>query len=470
MTQQPDQEPRAARRRTVAAPGRRVDRMLLAAVLVPVLTVGAVLLTDLEVAPPAAEQAPAESDLGRSTVVCPSASQDGRLLVASGTGATGTVTLGTGGDTEDLRLTRHAAGLVEAGVDDVQVVTGADDLAPGLVAARTAGPGLRAVACAATSSDQWFTGVGAGAEHTSVLELTNPDAGPATVDVVVHGQSGPVAADGLRGVSVPGGGTVRLRLGSETPKREELALQVTTDRGRVAAVVVDAFVPIGRGVPTKEYLPGQAEPAESNLLLGLPSGTGERTVVVANGGEDVARVRLELVTERSVFAPSDVEEVTIDPGSVKRLSIAGLLRSDAASDALGLRVVSSRPVTATFRARTGADLVESVPGGRVGATTLALVPTGAKDLLLADADAVGVVRVEARSADGKRLLRRKVEITPEVGLRVELPDEAQVVEVRPEGVSIVGSVLLDTDGGAAVLPLRELVRTDLVPAVRPGRP
>lgn len=449
--------------------GGRLDRVLVAAVVVPALTVAAALLADTGVEPRPVAQPPREVDLDRATAVCPAATSGGRVVVASGTGARGDVTVGVAGDDpQELALGRRGAGAVDT--DDVAVVTGAGDLAPGLVALRTAGPGLRAVACPATSSEQWFTGVGAGAEHTSVLELTNPDAGPATVDVEVHGQSGPVAADGLRGVSVPGGETLRLRLGAEIPKREELALRVSTGRGRVAAVVVDAFVPIGRGVPAKEYLPGQETPAEVNVLMGLPSGAGERAVVVANGGDDVARVQLELVTARSVFAPAEVEEVTVEPGSVRRLSIAGLLGSDAAADALGLRVVSSRPVTATFRARTGADLVQSVPGGRVQGTTLVPVPSGAKELLLADADGVGAVRVEARSADGERLQRRTYDLTPEVGLSVPLPADAALVEVRTGDLDLVGSVLVETDSGSVVLPLRPLVLTDLVPAVRPGLP
>ena len=37
---------------------------------------------------------------------------------------------------------------------------------------------------------RWFTGVGAGASHRSVLELTNPDAGTAVADVTVLGRAG----------------------------------------------------------------------------------------------------------------------------------------------------------------------------------------------------------------------------------------------------------------------------------------
>ncbi len=457
-------------RRAGTGAARRLDRVLVAAVVVPALAVGGALLADSAVAPRPADQPPREADLERATLVCPTATSDGRVVVASGTGARGEVGIGAEGD--DLRLDRRAAGVADT--DDVAVVTGTGALAPGLVALRTAGPGLRAVACPATRSDQWFTGVGAGAEHTSVLELTNPDAGPATVDVEVHGQSGPVEADGLRGVAVPGRGTVRLRLGAEVPQREELAIRVSTERGRVAAVVVDAFVPIGRGVPTKEYLPGQEEPGLANVLLGLPDADpqdgDERSVVLANGGDDVARVRLEVITAGSVFAPAELEEVTVDPGSVERIPVEGLLGSDAAEGALGLRVVSSRPVTATFRARSGADLLQSVPGGRVEGTTLLPVPAGAKQLLLADADGVGTVRVEARDADGERLRRRRYELSPEVGLSVPLPDGAALVEVRTDGLDLVGSVLVETGSGAAVLPLRPLVLTDLVPAVRPGLP
>ncbi len=462
--------PGTRERRAGAGSGRRFDRVLVAAVVVPVLAVGGALLADAAVEPRPVDQPPREADLERATVVCPTATSDGRVVVASGTDARGEVGVGAEGD--DLRLDRGAAGVVDT--DDVTVVSGTGALAPGLVALRTAGPGLRAVGCPATRSEQWFTGVGAGAEHTSVLELTNPDAGPATVDVEVHGQSGPVQADGLRGVAVPGRGTVRLRLGAEVPQREELALRVSTERGRVAAMVVDAFVPIGRGVPTKEYLPGQEEPALVNVLMGLPEGDqqdgDERSVVLANGGDDVARVRLEVVTSSSVFAPTELQEVTVDPGSVERISVEGLLGSDAVDGALGLRVVSSRPVTATFRARSGADLLQSVPGARVEGSTLLPVPAGAKQLLLADADGVGTVRVEARDADGQRLLRRRYELAPEVGLPVPLPDGAELVEVSTEDLELVGSVLVETGAGAAVLPLRPLVLTDLVPAVRPGLP
>lgn len=127
-------------------------------------------------------------------------------------------------------------------------------------------------------------------------------------------------------------------------------------------------------------------------------------------------------------------------------------------------------MTATFRARSGADLLQSVPGGRVEGSTLLPVPVGAKQLLLADADGVGTVRVEARDADGERLQRRRYELSPEVGLSVPLPDGAELVEVRTEDLDLVGSVLVETGAGAAVLPLRPLVLTDLVPAVRPGLP
>lgn len=302
-------------RRAGSGSERRLDRVLVAAVVVPVLAVGGAVLADTAVEPRPVDQPPREADLDRATAVCPTATSDGRVVVASGTGARGEV--GVGAEGGDLRLDRGAAGVVDT--DDVTVVTGTGALAPGLVALRTAGPGLRAVGCPGTRSEQWFTGVGAGAEHTSVLELTNPDAGPATVDVEVHGQSGPVPADGLRGVAVPGRGTVRLRLGAEVPQREELALRVSTERGRVAAVVVDAFVPIGRGVPTKEYLPGQAEPALVNVLMGLPEADpqegDERSVVLANGGDDVARVRLEVVTSGSVFAPTESRRSPSTPGA-----------------------------------------------------------------------------------------------------------------------------------------------------------
>lgn len=438
---------------------RRPTPLAVVAGALPVVAILAALLTDTEVTT-SPDRSPTEVALGRATLVCPSGN-DGGVLVASDAGGAGTVQLEDGeAQVEPGTVTR---------LDDASSLTGLRAMAPGLVAQRTSGPGLRAVDCPATSSDQWFTGVGAGAEHTSVLELHNPDEGPATATITVLGQSGPVGAGGaLRGVSVAGGSTVRIDLGSEIPKREELALHVTTDRGRLAATVVDAFVPVGRGESTKEYLPGQAEPATSNLLLGVPAQVDDPAVVVANTSDSASRVSLRLVTEESTFTPTDLEEVLVDPESVRRFSIARLLGSEVADGVVGIEVVSSQPVTAGFRGRVAGDLVTIVPQGPVTAPALVPVPTPGARLVLGGAVALGTVELTAYDAAGREVETRVVEVAPEVAADVAVPGRTALLRLVPTGTSVLGTLLLRSAEGTAAVGLRELAREGLVPDVRPG--
>ena len=451
----------------------RPSALAVVVVVVPLVTVGAALLTDTRngASDGPTARAPDAVALTSATLVCPTG-QGGGVLVASDAtpeqGAAGRVSAVVGREESEVELVPGAA----TPLDDADEVTGSGALAPGLVALRYGGSGLRAVDCAAPSSDQWFTGVGAGAEHRSVLELHNPDSGPATATITVLGQSGPVGAGGaLRGVSVAGGATTRIDLGSAIPKREELALRVTTDRGRLAATVIDAFVPVGRGTTTKEYLAGQQEPATSHLLLGLPDDLGDLerpAVVVANTSDSVSRVALRLVTAESTFAPTELEEVLVDPLSVRRFSLEQLLGSDVAAGALGVEVVSSQPTTAGLRGWVGGDLFSVVPQAAVSGPTLVPVPLPGARLVLGGAEALGTVTVRALDARGRELDERVVEVGPGTAAGVAVPQRASLLRVEPRGTSVRGVLRLRSGAGAAVVGLRELVRVGLVPDVRPG--
>lgn len=452
---------------------RRPSALAVVAVVVPLVTLGAALLTDTRVDEGPAGRGPEQVALTSSTLVCPTG-QGGGVLVASDAGASaeaaadaasGRVSVVVGKEEREVELVPGAA----TRLDDAGEVSGSGALAPGLVAQRYGGAGLRAVDCPATSSDQWFTGVGAGAEHRSVLELHNPDEGPASATITVLGQSGPVGAGGeLRGVSVAGGATTRIELGSAIPKREELALRVTTDRGRLAVTVIDSFVPVGRGETTKEYLAGQSSPATSQLLLGLPEDVEEPAVVVANTSDSASRVALRLVTEESTFAPTGLEEVLVDPQSVRRFSLSRLLGSDVAEGVLGVEVVSSQPSTASFRGRVGGDLLTVVPQGPVSAATLVPVPVEGARLVLGGAEALGTVAVVALDERGREVDERVVEVGPDQAVEVAVPEGATLLRVEPRGTSVQGVLQLRSQAGAAVVGLRELVRVGLVPDVRPG--
>jgi hypothetical protein len=151
------------------------------------------------------------------------------------------------------------------------------------------------------------------------------------------------------------------------------------------------------------------------------------------------------------------------------VSLDDVLAKAAKDGALGVLVEATGPVATTLRQVVGGDLSLLSPASAVDATTAAIVPQGAKHLLLGGPDAVGVATVTSYAANGKQLDQQRVELAPDAGADVQLPDRAVQVTVAPERTSVRAAVLL-TGTGTAVVPLRQLVLTGLVPDVRPGVP
>ena len=86
------------------------------------------------------------------------------------------------------------------GVGDPVVIVGAGRRRrPACSRPASARRALAALDCPRPRRETWFTGVGGGAEHTSVIELVNPDDGPAVADITVLGRAGPLDAADLRG-------------------------------------------------------------------------------------------------------------------------------------------------------------------------------------------------------------------------------------------------------------------------------
>jgi hypothetical protein len=438
----------------------------LLAVLLPVLTVGA-----LSLVRPADEARtaypPHETGLNLAMLTCPSSLTDRReVSVASATGSTGEVDVAaTGGSSPvTVRVPADRPATAEAGSRAV-TVRGVDDMAPGLVAARQ-DEGPAAVSCLPPQPDQWFTGLGAGARHSSVLELVNPDPGPAVADITVIGARGVVDAPSLRGILVPGGRSLRLRLSREIPMRGELAAHVVVSRGRLGAYAADSFDQLGHGDAGVDWLASQA-PGTTLTLLGLPTGTGSRSVVVANDGDDEARVVIRVVTKDSAFRPEGLDDVRVPPHSVRRVPLSAILGAAVRDGAVGVRLEATHEVTATLRSFVDGDVSHAVPLPEVSRATQAIPPAGQATVVLS-AETVGSAEVVARLAGGGSKTMA-VDLAPGRTVPVRLPKGTVLVQVTPSRAAVRGAVVVQ-DGGAAVMGLHELVRTGLVPDIRPALP
>lgn len=447
---------------------KRPDRVSLVAVLLPVLTVlaGFLVQTDETVAEPVA---PVETALTRSTLVCPPGGSE--VSIASVSGASGDVQLAAEDDRAELALAPDRVSTLDVGRRSL-IVTGQDELAPGLVANRYERPWASSD-CRPPVAEQWFTGVGAGAKHRSVLQLVNPDGGRAVVDIEVLGRRGEVEVPALRGLAISGGETRRFDLAEVVPRRDDLALHVTTLRGRVSASVLDTFQEIGRsGSDGRDGLDSQDAPSTSNLLLGIPSGQGQRTLVIANPGTDEGRATVRLVTADSVFTPAGAEDVVLPPRSVIRVGLAPLLAAAGKGDenrAYGVQVDSMVEATVGLVMFVEGDLAQGVATPPlVGSGTVAL-PEATKELVLGGATGPGVVTISLWNKAGTSLPTQRVEVSADRGFLVDLPRKARLMTITPSRTE-VSAVVLVTGDGATLVRVREPVLTGLEPAVAPGLP
>ena len=452
------------RRRAAETARNRPSPVTILAVLIPLLTVAALaLVRPAEQAP--SSHAPTEAPLDRVTAVCP-ARLPGADEVRMGTTGLGSgdLTLRVGRRDDTQALTGGVASITER---QYVVINASGELAPGLVASRS-GDGS-ATGCDQPSPERWFTGAGASAEHASTLTLINPDRGPAVADVTVWDGSGLVDVPALRGVRVPGGRSTSFDLADVTPNRDALALRVSVSRGRLASSVVDVVDPVGRDRPVREWLPAQDAPAPTSYVAGIGTTAADRVLSLANPGDSEVRVALELVSEESEFAPSGLDEVTLDPASVTEVDLSGVLRGRGLAGVQALRVEATGPVTASLRTRTPADLALTSAGSTIEGDAAVALPAGDRRIVVTGATAPGLVTLQAWAAGGDAVVReRRVEIDPATAARIRVPDDAVLAQVRVERTGAVVSVEV-SDRGLSVLPLSQLGTTSEVADVRPAQ-
>ncbi len=444
------------------------------AVVLPLVTVGVLALVRQ---PPVhlTDQPPALTQLTRSVVVCPAVNAGSpNAVVSTASGSSGRLVVASAGSPHEVTV-RPWATTPMPGRDTLSV-TANDALAPGLVAARSGTTPLTATECTNPASEQWFTGIGARVDHDSVVELTNPDPGPAVADITLLGTQ-TFSTRRLRGITIPGHKTITLDLARIVPRRPLLTAHVVVSRGRLAVDVLDTATDLATKKAQSEWLPRQLAPELDNLLLGLPTGTGTRVLQLANPSEDVVRAQVRIVTGDTSFVPAGMKPVTIAPGSTTSVSLTSELGKALGDGAIGVSVQASSPITTSLVTSLARDRVLTVPDDLIAQRAAALLPviTGkaaahhqVSARLLVAADAAGVVTVTAYDASGKRVLHRNVGTQDGRTSSVALPRGTAFLEVVPQRTNVRASVLV-SGSGSTVIPLHELLVKGLVPQISPGQ-
>ena len=235
---------------------------------------------------------------------------------------------------------------------------GADALAPGLLglplrhrAARRGGL-HRAVGRRSGSP-----GSARGADHDSVIELVNPDAGPAVADVTStaprrHRRTAAARHPGPR----PQDGRARPRAGRPAPRRARAAGASSRAAGSAVVGARLRRPTSGPRAAAPEWLPAQPAPRPPTTCSGCPPGTGDAHAPLANPGDNVVRAEIKVDHPDTGFAP---EGLDAGLGAARRRS-GRLDLPSAGPGARRRRRRASRwtddPVTATLRSVVDGDL------------------------------------------------------------------------------------------------------------------
>lgn len=445
----------------------RLDAVSVLALVIPLITVGVLALVRQ---PPVHDRIhrPALTRLTGVTLVCPgprSGSPDGWVSTASG--QSGDVSVNAGGRKSSASVSTGA--VTRLPHHGAVVIRGSDELAPGLLGLRSGTAPLSAQDCSVPAPEQWFTGLGAGGAHRSVIELVNPDSGRADADITLYGHH-PFTVRKLHGITIPAHKTVSFDLAAIVPRRILLSAQVQVSRGRLAVHVLDSRADLATHRVRREWLPRQEEPAQDNRMMGLPAGPGRRTLQVVNPGEDVVRAQIRIITGDTSFAPTGLDTVSVPPGSTASVSLTKVLGKALGDGAVGVQVISDAPVAASVLTDLGTDEAVTVPDPviRDEAATLLPVssggPNSAKAVLYLSADSAGAATVTAYDGSGKQLREKRVAQQQGHTVAVALPQGTAFLRVVPQGTQVRGSVVVTGDG-ATVVPLHELLTRGLVPQI-----
>lgn len=223
--------------------------------------------------------------------------------------------------------------------------------------------GLVASACMAPSAESWLVGGATTVGRTTLLTLSNPTEVPATVDLELVGESGPIAAPGTRGIIVPPSGQRVLSLAGFAPEVASPVVRVTSTGGQVVAElqqsIVRGLVPGGVDIVGASVVPGTdlvipglviSGAADIETILGIGPGFEDLQTVlrVYVPGEAPAQATIRVIPEDGVGTGTSFA-FEFDAGRTVDVPIP-----DLADGAYTVRVESDVPLVAAGRVSSAA--------------------------------------------------------------------------------------------------------------------
>lgn len=276
--------------------------------------------------------------------------------------------------------------------------------------------GLATAACQVPSHDFWLVGASTTVGATAVLNLHNPSASPATVNLELYGSEGGIDAPGGRGILIAPGESESIVLAGLAANDENVAIRVRSDGGRVSGFVQQSvlrgltpggvdLVQASAPSAATQVVPGiRIQPPDvSEAILGqegYANAAPSLRVAVPGGTDAVLDVRL--------FGPNGEVElpgggvVTAAAGAVTAIPLDSLPEGNyAAMVSSDVLISASARVTLGTEPGEPLDLAHIASVARLGSQHVSVLPTGADAAFVFSAPTGRAeVRITAVNADG----------------------------------------------------------------------
>lgn len=221
--------------------------------------------------------------------------------------------------------------------------------------------GLAAADCGVANGDTWLAGGSTAVGRTTLLTLSNPTAVAATVNLVLYGETGLIAAPGTSGIIVPALGQRVLSLAGFRPDIVSPIVHVSSSGGQVVAELQQSIV---RGLDAGgvDIIGPTTAPALVNVIPGLLVANVAAVQALLGHGADYH----DLVPVLRLFAPGTGTVATTisvipEDGAADGTSFSYELEagrvvdvpfSDLGDGNYTVKIVSPVPVVATARVST----------------------------------------------------------------------------------------------------------------------
>ena len=250
----------------------------------------------------------------------------------------------------------------------------------------TGGESLSAESCGDVPSGQSYVMGGSTASGRNFeLQLLNPYAGDATVDLTVTTDAGLESDPRFDGVIIPALSSLALDFSQLIPGRATISVNIATTRGSVIAFARQTNGP-------ESALWRAVEPAQ-DWWLPAPAGSDVRELIIGSPTNTEVSYQVDLYGPDGFIA--SFETGTISPRGEVRLSLTNLTTAP-----LGLRVITDAPVVAGLTIDAAVGLAVTT-GSPVDATTWLLPgassPIGGSASLLVLNTGLETVTVSVRS-------------------------------------------------------------------------